>query len=128
MAPTLFLEAVHSLAKRGDDDIAGIPKWALVFLIMIGGGVLVVIVYGLARFMFPEKENMKPVGAEQADYMREVRARNLNNLLAQSVPRSHGPSRLRQSNTRYDLGGTKTNRQAGQATDALNSYAEGSTR
>ncbi|KAL1592381.1 hypothetical protein SLS60_011460 [Paraconiothyrium brasiliense] len=110
MAPTMFLKAVHSLAKRGDDDIAGVPKWALVILIMLAGGVVVIIVYGLARFMFPEKENMKPVGAEQADYMREVRARNLNSLLAQ-----------------YDSG-TKFNRQTGQTTDALNSYAEGSTR
>lgn len=98
MAPVNFLETIHSLAKRGDDSIGGIPKWLLVFLIMLGAGALVVVIYGLARFMFPEKENMKPVGAEQADYMREVRVRNLNNLIADYAPR--GPYRQRQSNTR----------------------------
>lgn len=99
MAPTIVLETLHSLAKRGDNDIGGVPKFVLVILIMLAGGAFVVIVYGLARFMFPEKENMKPVGAEQADYMREVRARNLNGLMAESVPR--GPPRYRQSNNRY---------------------------
>ncbi|KAF2442908.1 hypothetical protein P171DRAFT_486877 [Karstenula rhodostoma CBS 690.94] len=96
MAPINFLETVHSLAKRGDDNIAGIPKGLLVVLIMLAGGALVVVIYGLARFMFPEKENMKPVGPEQADYMREVRVRSLNNLMADYAPR--GPYRQRQSN------------------------------
>jgi hypothetical protein len=98
MAPTMFLETVHSLAKRGDSDIGGVPKWALVILIMLGSGAFVVVVYGLARFMFPEKEGMKPIGADQADYMREVRSRNLNGLIAEMTPR--GPHRQRQSNTR----------------------------
>ncbi|KAK7188012.1 hypothetical protein DPSP01_003098 [Paraphaeosphaeria sporulosa] len=98
MAPIDLLETVHSLAKRSDDNIAGIPKGLLVILIMISGGALVVVIYGLARFMFPEKEGMRTVGAEQADYMREVRVRNLNNLMADYAPR--GPYRQRQSNTR----------------------------
>ncbi|KAF9734509.1 hypothetical protein PMIN06_006712 [Paraphaeosphaeria minitans] len=98
MAPIGLLETIHSLAKRDGDTIGGIPTWLLVFLVMLGAGTVVIVIYGLARFMLPEKEGLRPLGAEQANYMREVRVRNLNGLLADYAPR--GPHRQRQSNTR----------------------------
>lgn len=98
MAPVLFLETAHSLAKRDDDSLGSIPNWLLVFVIMIAAGVFVICVYGLARFMFPEKEGMRPVGAAQADYMRQVRSRTMDNLMEDYAPR--GSYRQRQSNPR----------------------------
>lgn len=95
----MFLETIHSLAKRGDSDIGGVPKWALVILIMIAAGVGVVMCYGLFRFMTPENPTLKPLSPEQADYMREVRDRSLNGLRMESA--QYGPPhRHRQSNRR----------------------------
>ena len=101
MAPTMFLETAHSLAlaKRGDDNILGVPKWLLVFIIMIASGVVVIMCYGIFRFMTPEKREVPPIPAAQADYMREVRDRNLNGLMAE-LSHHRGAHGYRQSNRR----------------------------
>lgn len=99
MAPTLLLETTHLLIKRGDSDIAGIPKWAWVFLVMLAAGVGIILVYGIFRFMTPEKPAEKSISAEQADYMREVRERGYNRLMAEVVGRKD-PYRHRASNRR----------------------------
>lgn len=100
MAPTLLLETIHSLAKRDDDsEIGGIPKWALVILIMLASGVVIVCLYGVLRHFTPEKPTEKAISPEQADYMREVRERSMNGLMAEMVPR-RGPQQFRSSNQR----------------------------
>ena len=50
---------------------------------MLAAGVVVVCAYGILRHMTPEKPIEKSISAEQADYMREVRERNLNGLMAE---------------------------------------------
>ena len=100
MAPTLLLETIHSLSKRNDDDeIGGVPKWALVILIMLAAGVVVICLYGILRHFTPEKPVEKAVSPEQADYMREVRERSMNGLMAELVPR-RGQQQFRSSNQR----------------------------
>ena len=43
----------------------------------------------VARFMTPPAETIKAIPAEQADYMREVRSRNLAGLMAESGGRGY---------------------------------------
>ncbi|KAF1952188.1 hypothetical protein CC80DRAFT_495530 [Byssothecium circinans] len=83
MAPAPKLMARTVFEKR--DEIAGfdIPPLVIVLLCMVASGILLVMCYGVARFAFPdETQGPKEASAAQLDYMREVRARNLDGLMA----------------------------------------------
>jgi hypothetical protein len=75
MAPTIM----SSIVKRESEY--AIPQMAIVILCMLGACVLMVIVYGMARFFTGDNiDGIKPLKAEQHEYMAEVRARNLEIL------------------------------------------------
>ncbi|KAF2642071.1 hypothetical protein P280DRAFT_468523 [Massarina eburnea CBS 473.64] len=82
MAPALELMAREVLGKRDNSGFLVAPA-VIVLLAMCGAGVLIVVCYGAARFWMSEEEKGIPEPpAEQVDYMRELRARNLDALMA----------------------------------------------
>ncbi|KAF2797148.1 hypothetical protein K505DRAFT_236194 [Melanomma pulvis-pyrius CBS 109.77] len=64
------------------DDYA-LPKTVIVLLVMIGAAAAVCCGYAIHSFAVgfePGGNGIKPLSSEQGDYMREVRARNLEAL------------------------------------------------
>jgi hypothetical protein len=69
------------ISKR-DNSGFDIPPLAIVFLAMIGSGVLVVMGYAASRMFMSadDSESIKPLTVHQHEYMATVRARNLDML------------------------------------------------
>ncbi|KAF2120256.1 hypothetical protein BDV96DRAFT_642099 [Lophiotrema nucula] len=63
----------------------------IVLLIMLGAALLVAMLAGMIRMYFPAEEGMTFPSNEQMEYMREVRERNLADLMA--TGRSTGKNR-----------------------------------
>ena len=60
--------------------------WAIILLVMVGGGALVLMAYAVLRnFTTPESEENVGFREEQLGYMRDVRARTLEGLYAEVV-------------------------------------------
>jgi hypothetical protein len=91
MAPITTLIARNVLEKRDNMGFAMSPM-AIVALALAGAGVALVMAYGLGRFFFSEKDPPPmEASASQLDYMREVRSRNLDGLMADGAhARYHG--------------------------------------
>ncbi|PVH96713.1 hypothetical protein DM02DRAFT_106657 [Periconia macrospinosa] len=97
MAPILPLPALHTFIKRGDS--VGIeldlPPFVVILLCLVGALFGLLVAYGIARFFFDVTQPSLEPSASQHDYMRDVRARNLNSLMAEG----HA---ARYASTRYD--------------------------
>lgn len=65
------------------DDYA-LPKTVIVLLVMIGAAAAVCCGYAVHSFAVGfQADGVKPLTSEQGDYMREVRARNIEALAAE---------------------------------------------
>jgi hypothetical protein len=57
---------------------------------MVGGGAIVLLSYAVLRnFSPPETEDNYSIRPEQLAYMRDLRQRNLDNLVAEMTARGH---------------------------------------
>jgi len=66
--------------------MSGIPYTVIVLLVMIAAGMAVCCGFAIHSFAVgftPDGNGFKPLSSEQADYMREVRSRNLEALQAE---------------------------------------------
>lgn len=70
-----------------------IPPAAIILLVMLGAAFAVCIGFALTRYMFDDEKGPPSRSAAQEDYMREVRARNLEGIMAQSARRYYRPRR-----------------------------------
>jgi NAD kinase len=60
--------------------------WAVILLVMVGGGALVLLAYAVLRnFSAPEDEHSYGFRAEQLAYMQDVRQQNLDALCAEMM-------------------------------------------
>ena len=84
------LHALH-LAKRDNMGYA-IPPAAIILLILLAAAACVCMGYAVHRLMGLQDANSgyRARTAEQEDYMREVRTRNLHGLMAEGRPRMKG--------------------------------------
>ncbi|KIW06966.1 uncharacterized protein PV09_02625 [Verruconis gallopava] len=68
--------------------------WAVIVLVMAGGGALVLIAYAVLRnFTDPDNQETFSFSEEQLRYMRELRQRNLDNLVAEMTAKGYGRTR-----------------------------------
>jgi len=90
--PAILLEVRHAFEKR---DNMGFPihPLAIVLIAVLGAGFLVACAYAVASSYRSagEVEAGRSIGQEQ--YMREVRARNMDGIMAQSVGAHYQRSR-----------------------------------
>ena len=66
--------------------MAGIPDTIIVLLVMVAAAAAVCCGYAVHSFVVgftPDGSGFKPMSSEQADYMREVRSKNLEALQAE---------------------------------------------
>ncbi len=64
--------------------------WAVIVLVMVGGGALVLVAYAVLRnFSPPKTEENYSMRPEQLAYMRDLRQRNLDNLVAEMTARGY---------------------------------------
>lgn len=64
--------------------------WAVIVLVMVGGGALVLCSYAVLRnFADPDKEDNYGFSDQQLAYMRSVRQQNLDNLYAEMAGRGY---------------------------------------
>jgi hypothetical protein len=75
--------------------MADIPSTIIVLLVMIAAAALVCCGYAVHSFAvgFTGVNGFKPLSSEQADYMREVRSRNLDALQAEGYHYMRGSAR-----------------------------------
>lgn len=80
------------LQKRYDDGSGidfDLPPGVIMLLCMIGAMVLLLMAYGIGRFWGNfETPNLEPTAA-QVNYMRQVRDRNLDNLMVEGAAARH---------------------------------------
>ncbi|KAJ5030146.1 hypothetical protein PSV08DRAFT_359306 [Bipolaris maydis] len=93
------------LIKREEGYV--LPKPVIILLIIIGAGLLVCVGFAIhSSFGFrPSGNGMKNMGAEQMEYMTEVRGRNLAGMMAQgqrSQMEAPGPRGMRRGESVYD--------------------------
>jgi hypothetical protein len=83
--PALYLE------KRDNMGYA-IPPAAIILLILVGAGGCVCVGFAIHRLMgaADADHGYRARTAEQEDYMREVRTRNLHGLMVEGRPRMKG--------------------------------------
>jgi hypothetical protein len=83
-----------SLMKR--DGEYAIPKMAIVILCMLGAVVALVMGFAMSRlFMSENTDGIKPLTAEQQEYMTEVRVRNINALEGEARRSMYGRGKPR---------------------------------
>ncbi|KAF9740484.1 hypothetical protein PMIN06_007637 [Paraphaeosphaeria minitans] len=85
------------LHTRDDADNMGyaIPPNAIVLLVLLGAGFVIAMLYGMDRmtgFRGREAVAPRPLSAEQAAYMAEVRRRNVM-MLCEEAARGRGKER-----------------------------------
>ncbi|PVI02279.1 hypothetical protein DM02DRAFT_653745 [Periconia macrospinosa] len=98
MAPTTSLTPPHIFTKRDGAGLdLSISAWPSILLIIAIAGFVMVMIYAIARFWVKQDDPVKELPAAQADYMREVRARNLDGLMAEAAS-----ARYRRESTRTD--------------------------
>ncbi|CAI6336361.1 unnamed protein product [Periconia digitata] len=98
MAPSVALIANNLLHKReqnGSGIQVDLPPLAIIVLVMVGAGFLILMAYGIARFAGPMDKPIKETSAAQHDYMREVRARNLDGVMAEGHAARYGRASTR---------------------------------
>ncbi|XP_014553837.1 hypothetical protein COCVIDRAFT_106616 [Bipolaris victoriae FI3] len=93
------------LIKRDEGYL--LPKPVIILLIIIGAGLLVCVGFAVhSSFGFRSNGNgMRNMGAEQMEYMTEVRGRNLASMMAQgqrSRMEGTGPGGMRRGESVYD--------------------------
>jgi len=77
------LHTIQSILAMADDEYL-VPKFVIVLLCMIGAAALLCCAYAVHSAVVGFQRNpdgIKPVTPEQADYMRDVRGRNIESLM-----------------------------------------------
>lgn len=100
---------MHTLLKRDDANMGFLfPPAVITLFVCLGAGFLVCVGYAVhSAFGFgPDNNRLKPLSAEQMEYMAEVRVRNMMGLehegrKASGMGRA-GPSGRREGEVVYD--------------------------
>ncbi|KAF2678066.1 hypothetical protein K458DRAFT_317987 [Lentithecium fluviatile CBS 122367] len=97
--PALPLEIRHAFEKR---DNMGYPihPIGIVLLVMLGAGFLVCAAYAITASYRDSPDTEPPRSVSQDHYMREVRTRNVNGIMAENYARYyHQPQQQRATPT-----------------------------